>query len=164
MKLKRLIALLLVVIIPAALIFTGCASKKEMTPQEYYDGILEAYKEYGSAIKELAPIIETAKDLDSVAAVSESAKDICGRADKALTKFEDLTPPSKYADKHKKLIAALEEEHKFVKAAEKLLTAKTLDDITSANDDLQAYANLPQDQLFPVIMLDLVMELKAEIG
>lgn len=157
---KRFLALLIAVIIPAALIFTGCGSKKEMTPQEYYDGILEAYKEYSAAIKELAPLVETAKDLESVKAVSESAKDVCGRADKALTKFEDLNPPAKYADKHKKLITSLEEEHKFVKAAEKLLTATTLDDITSANSELAAC----NSELFPTTMLELIKELKAEVG
>lgn len=162
---KRIIALLIAVIIPVTLIFSGCgSSKKEMTPKEYYDGILEAYKEYSAAIKELAPLIKTAKSLESVAAVSASAKDICGRADKALSKFEELTPPAKYADKHKKLIASLSEEHKLVKAAEKLLTAKTLGDITSADNELQTYNNLPQDQLFPSIMLELIKELKAEVG
>lgn len=162
---KRFIALLIAVIIPVTLIFSGCgSSKKQLTPQEYYDAIVADYKEYSAAIKELSPLIKTAKTLDSVAAVSASAKEICGRADEALLKFEELTPPSKYADKHKKLIASLSEEHKFVKAAEKLLTAKTLDDITSADNELLAYNNLPQDQLFPSIMLELVKELKAEVG
>lgn len=165
---KRIIALLLAVIIPAALLFTGCGSKKQLTPQEYYDGLVNTYKEYSSAIKELEPLIVKAKDLNSVKTVSASAKDICGRADKALTKFEKFNPPSKYADKHRKLIASLAEERKFVKAAEKLLTAKTLGDITSANSELDAfletYNNAPLEQLLPGIMLELVKELKADIG
>lgn len=164
MKLKRLIALLLVVIIPAALLFTGCGSKKQLTVQEYYDGLVNTYKEYSSVMKELSPIITGATSVEAVSANSAKAKEICGRADKALLKFKDLEPPSKYADQHKKLVKAIDNERGFVKAAEKLLTAKTLNDITSANAELKAFDSAPQDQQFATIFLQLIKDLKAELG
>lgn len=161
---KRIIALLFAVIIPATLIFTGCGSKKALTPQEYYDGILDAYREYSATMKELSPILAAATSLEEVSKYSAASKEICGRADKALLKFKDLVPPSKYADQHKKLVKAIDNERDFVKAAEKLLTAETLSDLTSANAELQAIDSAPQDQTFAGVLLQLIKDLKAELG
>lgn len=59
---------------------------------------------------------------------------------------------------------ARQNKPRATEAAKKLLTATTLDDITSANNELLAYNDLPQDQLFPSILLELIKELKAEVG
>lgn len=161
---KRILALIIAVIIPAALIFTGCGSKKQLTPQEYYDGLLDAYKDYSAAIKELSPILSTATSLDEVKKNSASAKEICKRADKALLKIKDLEPPSKYSDQHKKLLKAVDNERDFVKAAEKLLTANSLDDLMSASNELEAIDNIQQDQQFAGVFLQLIKDLTNDLN
>lgn len=159
---KRMTALLLAVIIPITLLLAGCGSK-QLTAQEYFDELGACYKEYSAAFKELSPLIDAAKDVASAKSNSAKAKDICSRVDKALTKFEKLNPPSQFSAQHKKLVASIANERKFVKAAEKLFTADTLDGLLSARNELQATENIPADQQFLSIFLQLIKDVKSAL-
>ncbi len=159
---KQVTALLIAVILPITLLFSGCGSK-QLTEQEYFDELSACYKEYSAAFKELSPIIEAAKDVASAKSNSSKAKEICGRVDKALSKFEKLNPPSQFSAQHKKLVASIANERKFVKAAENLFTADTLDGLLSATQELQATQNVPEDQQFLSIFLQHIKDVKSAL-
>ncbi|MDE6726586.1 MAG: hypothetical protein K2J80_01445 [Oscillospiraceae bacterium] len=157
---KRIVVLLAAVLLPVALIFTGCGSK-QLTAQEYFDELSACYKEYSAAFKELSPIIEMANDVASAKSNSAKVKDICGRVNKALSKFEKLNPPSQFSAQQKKLVTSIANERKFVKAAENLFAADTLDGLLSARNELQATQDLPEDQQFLTIFLQLIKDVKS---
>lgn len=143
---KRIISLLIALVIPMALMLSGCKSSKPLTKEEYLDALTADYKEYSAAAKELTAIDSDTFTEQAVKARQEKAKDVCGKMEKALDKFGDINPPADYSKKHKTLLTAVEQEKKFVNASEKPLTSTNFDDINSAKNELVTIYNLPTEQ------------------
>lgn len=158
---KRITALLIAVIIPIMTIFTGCSSKP-LTPKEYYDELYTAFKEYVAELKEVTTLQTNVKTIEDVQTQLSKAKDICTNAEKALDKFSRLNPPEQFADKHKKLLTAVDTEKKLIKAMGKVFTAKSLSDLAQFTKDVQAVTSgVPTDQQFAAVFKDLILEVKA---
>lgn len=159
---KRIVSLFIALVIPMAFMFTGCkGGGKPLTIQEYLDTLTADVKDYTAAAKELSAIDSTTFTDQAVKARHDKAKDVCGKMSKALDKFADITPPQDYSEKHKTLLKAVEEERKFVKATEKLLTSTDIADVEAAKNELETIYNLPTEQNFAAVALDIIKELKA---
>ncbi len=158
---KRIIALLIAVIIPAAMIFTGCSSK-QLTTQEYYDQLYANFKEYAAELKEITTIQTNVKTIDDVQKMLNKANDTCGKADAVLDKFSKMNPPSQFADKHKKLLSAIETEKKFISTVKKIFTSKSLSELSQYTNEAQSVFNgIPEKQQFAAVFMDLILEAKA---
>lgn len=154
---KRIATLLIAVILPITLVFTGCGSDKP-TVTEYRDELRDNLKAYTEPIKELSQLADESDTVEKVQANQSKAKEACEEAGKVLDNFEKITPPDQFADKHKNLISTIDSERKFLKASEKLFAAKTSDDIESANKELAAVQNIPSDQQFLIVFSKLISE------
>lgn len=157
---KRIVSLLIALVIPMALMLSGCKGKP-LTKEEYLDTIVAGVKDYSAAAAELTAIDSTTFTDEAVKARHEKAKEVCGKLDKALDKFADINPPQDYSEKHNTLLKAVEEERKFVRASEKLLTSTNIADIEAAKNELETIYNLPTEQTFASVALDLVRDLRA---
>lgn len=158
---KRIVSLLIALIIPMALILSGCKNSKPLTKEEYVDALAADFKEYAAAAKELVAIDSKTFTNEAVKARRSKVKDACGKMEKALDKFADINPPAEFSQKHKTLLEAVGNERKFVKASEKLLTSTNVADVEAAKNELEAIDNLPTAQTLGSIVLALVKELKA---
>lgn len=160
---KRITALLIAVIIPFTVILTGCGSK-QLTPKEYYDELYATFKEYAADLKEVSALREKSKNLAEVQAQLSKAKELCGKAGKTLDKFGKMKPPSQFADKHKKLLAAVDLEKNFVNTVEKAFSSKSVDELAKYTKEAEAvFDNVPSDQQFPAVFMDLLLEVKAAL-
>lgn len=158
---KRITALLIAVIIPFTVLFTGCSSK-QLTPKEYYDELYATFKEYAADLKEVSAMQAKATTLAEVQAQLGKAKEICGKAGKTLDKFGKMKPPSQFADKHKKLLSAVDLEKKFINAAEKVFNSKSIDELAKYTKEAEAvFDNVPSDQQFAAVFMNLLLEVKA---
>lgn len=158
---KRITALLVAVIVPIMLIFTGCGSK-QLTVKEYYDELYADYKQYVADLKEITTLQTDAKTIAAVQSQLKKATEICEKAEKTLDKFADINPPSEFADKHKKLLSAVELEKKFLKATAKVFTAKNENELVQYTKDVEAVFNgTPTDKQFASVFMDLILEAKA---
>lgn len=158
---KRIVSLIIALVIPVAFMLSGCKVGKPLTEQEYLDTLVADIKEYSAVAKELGGIDSVTFTDQAVKARQDKAKDVCGKMEKALDKFADINPPQNYSEKHKNLLTAVENERKFVKASEKLLTSTDIADIEAAKNELTTIYNLPTEQTFASVGLALVRDLKA---
>lgn len=160
---KRITALLIAVIIPFTVIFTGCGSK-QLTTKEYYDELYATFKEYVADLKEVSTMQAKATTLAEVQSQLGKAKDICGKAGKTLDKFVKMKPPSQFADKHKKLLSAVDLEKKFVNTVEKAFSSKSADELAKYTKEAEAvFDNIPSEQQFAAVFKDLLLEVKGAL-
>ena len=160
---KRIAALLIAVIIPITLIFTGCGST-QLTTQEYYDQLYADFKEYVADLKEVSEIQTSAPSVSTLQSQKEKAEEICEKAEKTLDKFTKMNPPSQFADKHKKLVSAVELEKKFVKATAKIFTAGSESELLEyTNEAEKIFDGISEEQQFATIFMELFLEVKSEL-
>lgn len=160
---KRIAILLIAVILPITLVFTGCGSDKP-TATEYRDELRNNLQAYTEPMKELSQLADESDTVEKVQANQSKAKEACKKAGKILDNFEKITPPDRFADKHQNLISAIDSERKFLKAAEKLFAAKTSDDVESATNELTAIQNIPSDQQFLSVFTKLISEVNQAVN
>lgn len=159
--LKRITALLIMVIIPITLIFTGCG--KRLTEEEYHDELYTDFKEYAAVLNEIETIQANVTSSQEIMLEQTKATEVCEKAEKALEKFEKMNPPDGFTEKHKTLLKAVELEKKFVNASEKVLTARTPFELEEyATEAAMIFAGTPEDQQFAAVLSDLLLDLKAE--
>lgn len=158
---KRITALLIAVIIPAALIFSGCS--KRLSAKEYYDQLYANFKEYTAAAGEIATVQDGIKNGAATDSLRAQATEGCKKAMTALEKFDKMNPPKMFSDKHKKLVEAVDLEKKFKTASEKLLIATNSADEAAATSELSAvFSSVPESQQFPALFVSLLPEAKSE--
>lgn len=51
---KRIVSLLIAIVLPITLLFTGC--RKQLTEEEYLGQVKEAYEEYAAALEEFESV------------------------------------------------------------------------------------------------------------
>ena len=98
---KRAVSLIIVLIFPVILL-CGCGNQVKSSPevlQKYYEEMMENYFEYVSG---------------SVAGQSpEAARSIAEAKNAGLDKFEKMTVPEEYADRHNAMMKAAEIERRL---------------------------------------------------
>lgn len=100
---KRIVALIIVVIIPIALL-GGCKNVSESekaTLQEYYNGIVDNYSEYVSETK--------------FGNSPEAVRKMAETREAALDKFVNMAVPPSYVDRHNALMTTAETEREWDK-------------------------------------------------
>lgn len=163
-KSKRIAVLILTVLLPIMLIVTGCGQKKELTTQEYYDQLYDNFKQYIADLQEIDGIQTSVSTVNELQDQLQKATEICEKAEKTLDNFIKMAPPSRFADKHKTLVSAVELEKKFVKAAQKIFTAKTADELEQYKNEAESiFADVPNEQQFTGVLAKLLPEVKAAV-
>lgn len=159
---KRITVLFAAVLLPILLIVTGCGAAKELTVQEYYDRLYDNFKQYVSDLQEIGEIETSVSSVDDLKDKLQRAREICEKADKTLDNFVNMAPPSHFAEKHKTLVSAVRLEKEFVKAAEKIFTASSADELEQYKTEAEAiFHNVPEEQQFAGVFADLILEVKA---
>lgn len=159
---RRITTLLIAVIIPITLIFTGCG--KQLTEREYYDGLYANFKEYAAALEEIETVQADVTSSQEIMLEQTKATEVCKKAEKVLEKFQKMNPPGKFSEKHKTLIAAVELEKKFVRASEKVLTAKTPFEFEQySSEATMIFAGVPENRQFVAVLDDLLSEVKGAL-
>lgn len=173
---KRFIALLLAVIIPAALLFTGCGKQPaetvvEVTPVEFTpEGAHLTIAEYREALNVLmrdyvvvlneVPLDE---ENDTVAKLKphwEEARESCRKCNELLDRFGTINPPEKLVEKHKKLLVGVNNEKEYVAAMERFLTAQNNKDLKRYYEELEKLVDRPEEETLSAMYLELCKELK----
>lgn len=158
---KRFIALLIAALIPITLIFTGCG--KRLTASEYYDELYADLKEYAAALIEIENVQVDVTSSQEKMLEQTKATEICENAEKVLEKFDEINPPEQFAEKHKAFLSAVELEKKFVRASEKVLTARTPFELEQySNEAAAVFAGVPEERQFAAVLSDLLSDVKAE--
>ena len=159
---KRVTALLIAFILPIMLMITGCG--KQLTEQEYYDGLYANFKEYVSALEEIETVRADASSSQEKMLEQTKATEICQKAEKALEKFDKMTPPDRFAENHKTLLAAVEYEKEFVKASQKVLTARTPFEYEEySTEAVMVFAGVPEEQQFAAVLAALLSEVEGTL-
>lgn len=173
---KRIIALLLAVIIPAALLFTGCGKQPaetviEVTPVEFApEGtqltVVEYREELNVLMRDYVVLLNDVpldEENDTVAKLKphwEEARESCRRCNEALDKFGTINPPEKLMEKHKKLLVGVNNEKEYVAAMERFLTARNNKALKRYSEELEKLVDRPEEETLPAMYLELCKELK----
>lgn len=160
---KRISALIIAVLLPITLLFSGCG--KRLTEQEYFDGLYAGFKEYLAALEEIESVRADVSSSQEIMLEQTKATEICKKAEQALEKFKKLNPPERFADKHKTLLTAVELEKEFVRAAQKVLTARTPFEYEQYSVEASmVFADVPAEQQFGAVFTELLLEVQSAIG
>lgn len=159
---KRITALLLAVLLPIAFILTGCGSK-ELTVQEYSDQLYSTFKQYSDDLRNIGSL-ETNVGVSELQSQLNKAKELCETAEQTLDSFINMSPPSQFADNHKKLTAAVEDEKSFLQAVEKIFTSASADELSKNTQEAETfYDKIPEEQQFASIFLELFLEVQSAL-
>lgn len=157
---KRVVALIIAVIIPAVLVFTGCA-KERLSEKEYSDVLSDSFKEYAAALEEMETVQADVSSSQEKMLEQTKATEICENAEEILERFATLKPPKSFSEKHKELVAAAELELKYVRAVKKVLTARTpFEREQYINEAALVFSGVPESQQLPAVLFEIV----AEVG
>lgn len=156
---KRIIALLLAVMVPAALLFTGCGSKNRLSEKEYFDALHENFKEYAAALEEMESVRADVSSSQEKMLEQTKATEICEKAEEILGRFGNLNPPERFKEKHKAIVSAAELELKYVRAVKTVLTAKTPAERDQyINEAASVFSGVPEDQQLPALLSEITAE------
>lgn len=154
---KRIIALLLAVIIPAALIFTGCGSR--LSESEYRDALWENFKEYAAALEEFEAVQADVSSSQEKMLEQTKATEICEEAEEILERFKKLNPPKSLSEKHKELVSAAELELKYIRVLKTVLSARTPAEREEyINEAAQVFSGVPEEKQLPAVLSGIVAE------
>ena len=160
---KRIAALLIAVLLPITLIFSGCG--KRLTEQEYYDELYAGFKEYAAALEEIETVRADVGSSQEKMLELTKAAEICEKAETALEKFNKINPPDSFAEKHKTLLTAVGYEKEFVKASRKVLAARTPFEYEEYSiEAAMVFAGVPEEQQFAAVFLELFLEVQSAVG
>ena len=137
---KRITALLVAVLLPITLIFTGCGSK-ELTLQEYRDQLYDNFTQYLETLREISSVQADVSTVEELRERQKEAGQLCRNAGMILNLYKEMTPPSQFADKHKKLMTAVELEKGFIQTVEKLFNASSADELSKYKKEAETYFN-----------------------
>lgn len=173
---NRFIALLLAVIIPAALLFTGCGNQPaetvtEVTPVEFApEGtqltVVEYREELNVLMRDYVVVLNDVpldEENDTVAKLKphwEEARESCRKCNEALDKFGTINPPEKLIEKHKKLLEGVNNEKEYVAAMERFLTARNNKDLKRYSEELEKLVDRPEEETLSAMYLELYKEIK----
>ena len=156
---KRFTALLIAVLLPITLIFTGCGQR--LTEQEYYDELYADFKEYAAALEEIETVQADVGSSQEKMLELTKAAEICEKAQTALEKFNKINPPAGFAEKHKMLLTAVGYEKEFVKASRKVLAARTPFEYEQYSIEADmVFADVPEEQQLIAVMSSLLSEVR----
>lgn len=159
---KRITALLVAVLLPITLLFTGCGTR--LTEQEYYDELYAGFKEYAEALGEIETVQADVGSSQEKMLELTKAAEICEKAETALEKFNKINPPDSFAEKHKKLLTAVGYEKEFVKASRKVLAARTPFEYEEYSiEAAMVFADVPEEQQFAAVFLELFLEVQSAL-
>ena len=157
---KRFFVMIAAIILPLALILSGCA--KRLTAKEYSDELYAAFKEYAAALDEIESVQANVTSSQDVMIEQSKATEVCQNAETALEKFKKLKPPKQFAEKHKALLEAVELEKRFVAASEKVLTARTPEELDQYGSEASMiFAGVPEEQQLSAQLVTLITEARA---
>ena len=160
---KRFSALIIAVLFPITLLFSGCG--KRLTEQEYYDELYAGFKEYAEALDEIETVRADASSSQEKMLELTKAAEICEKAEKALEKFDKINPPRSFDEKQKTLLTAVEYEKEFVKASRKVLAARTPFEYEEYSiEAAMVFAGVPEEQQFAAVFLELFLEVQSAVG
>lgn len=160
---KRINALLVAVLLPITLIFTGCG--KRLTEQEYFDQLYANFKEYLAAMEEIDTVQTDVSSSQEIMLEQTKATSICKKAEQALNKFDKMKPPERFDDRHKTLLSSVELEKEFVRAAQKVLTARTPSEYEQYSVEASmVFADVPVEQQFTAVFAELLLEVQSAVG
>lgn len=138
--------------------------KAQLTPQEYYDELYATFKEYVADLKEVTELQTKVKTIADVQSLFSKSKEICEKAEKTLNKFAKMNPPSQFADKHKKLLSAVDTEKKFINAVMKVFTSKSLDELAkNTKEATEITTNVSAENQFAAVCASLILEVKRSL-
>ena len=159
---KRITALLIAVLFPITFIFSGCG--KQLTAQEYSEQLYSTFKQYLADLTEVSGI-QAGTSVSEIQSQREKAKELCEKAEKTLDEFAKMTPPSQFADRHKKLISAVGLEKDFLKVTAKIFTASSADELSKYTKEAEAFFDgTPEEQQFAAVFLELFKEVQSAVG
>ncbi len=153
---KRITALLIAIVVPITLIFSGCG---QLSEAEYRERLNEGFEEYAAAVGEFETVRTDVGSSQEIMLEQTKATEICRRVEKALGAFSKMKPPERFSEKHKELLAAAELEKKFFEAQRKVLSARTPDELMQYSGEADAILNgVPAEKQFPVVIKKLLEE------
>ena len=161
---KRITALLIAVLLPITFILSGCGSK-ELTPQEYRDQMYDNFTQYLETLREISGVQAEVSTVEELRERQKEAGQLCRNAEMILNLYKEMTPPSQFADKHKKLLTAVESEKGFLQAVEKVFTAASADELSKNKKEADTFFDgIPEKQQFPAVFLELFLEVQSAVG
>lgn len=134
-------------------------SSPELNAQEYLNTLKDTFHSYAEANKELTEALGSS-DIPAFRTSLDKMKE-------ALSGFENINPPSTYADRHEKLIQSLSGEYEYMENCSKFMDiaekgdAITEDDKKEVDEILEKIKNAESE--FPQLFLDIVKEVKADL-
>lgn len=161
---KRITALLIAVLLPITFIFTGCGSK-ELTLQEYKDQLYDDFTQYLSSLEEINDVKTDVSTLAELQEQKSKAVSLCRKAKTILSLYTAMTPPAQFADKHKKLNAAVELEKGFVQSVEDIFNSTSADELSKNTKKSEAYFDgTPEEQQFGAVFMELFLDVNSALG
>lgn len=173
---KRILALLIVAVIPIMMTFTGCGKQSaetvvEVTPVEFTpEGAQLTVVEYKESLNVLMRdyvvvlnAVPLDEENDTVAKLKphwEEARESCRKCNEALDRFGTINPPENLVEKHKKFLEGVNNEKEYVAAMERFLTAKNDKELKKYSEELERLADRPEEETFSAMYLELYKELK----
>ena len=157
---KRMTALFMAVLLPIALIFTGCG--KRLTAEEYRDELQSRIKDYASALTEIAMDIQA---FDESGVKPSDFEEHSKTLEKAIKNLEKIKPPADMDSKHKWFLEAFDYERKWLAAVRELMSTKTSAEKEQAIQKIQDIANAAvQEKAFLARYVEIVKELPRDTG
>lgn len=153
---KKHSALLLAFSVFCLLLLSGC---KSLTPQEYRSELSSRFKEYSTA---QSTVVKDIMAFDKNNGILENPAEFethCKEFEDSMKAFDEMKPPSAYKDKHKELVAALDNEREWLSAVRAYIAATTDDEAEQATQRIQAAADYKNS--FPEQMMDLILSLPS---
>lgn len=152
---KRIVSPMIAVILPIALLFTGC--RKRLSEEEYLEQVKAAYEEYAAALEEFDSVRADVGTSQEIMEEQTKATEICDRAEDALDRFSKMNPPDSYSERHKEVLAATEIEKDFIEAQRKVLSARTPDELSEYISEYEAvFSGVPEEKQLPAVVGELI--------
>ena len=157
---RRFTVVIAAIILPLALILSGCAAR--LSASEYSEELYAAFKEYAAALTEIERVQADVTSSQDVMIEQTKATEICQNAEAALKKFKKLKPPKQFAEKHEAHLEAVELEKRFVAASEKVLTARTPEELDQYGTEASMiFAGVPEEEQLAAQLVALITEARA---
>ncbi len=170
---KRVLSLMIALVLPIVLL-CGCSSGERMSPEEYKSAIMSSYKKYITSFTDMAPYLPpepfeaNAENVSLIQSNSAKLEECLDKHEEAFNDFKEMNPPEEYEELHKKLIKAINTREKEQLAiTRKLVKAKTPDDISDYNEEIEREAaeltpeasDFLTGTTFPAVYTQIIMKL-----
>lgn len=140
---KRITTLILAVIFPITLIFSGCG--KRMTKEEYIETVKGWQAAFYDAVERESNTLNGCENLSGEKLLEFYKKNkpafnaIQDDMEKIYREVKNTAAPEEYSEQHEKLKEAADKDLEYLKLERQLCDAKDLSELTEAQDKLAAY-------------------------